>query len=418
MKHWFLLVLLLCTLRASAQQSSSTYKGGSVITRDTTTYTFNNQSRYINKTREILAIGAPLIVAGVVVRPYREKFQDLRHSYTHKESTTFDNYLQYSPAALMLGLKTFGVEGRSSWGRMLVSAGLATGIVSLTVDVAKKAANEKRPDSNASNSLPSGHTATAFMAASLLHKEYGGVSRWYSIAGYTAATATGILRVRNDRHWISDVLVGAGIGVISTELGYLIADIFFKDRHINKELDPYENPSWYSLERPSSIGLYMGITTTLNNISTPDTESIKILTGCNAGFEGAYFLGQNVGIGGRLTIASSQVRVDGVIQDRSMDVVSGGVGGYFAKPISRYFRVGAKVIGGVNYYYDTMICDEFNITEGARPSLSVGASFEYLSSQHYSLKAFCDYDVSRLDAMPNTNAHRSVVYGFVGSYLF
>lgn len=416
MKHWFLFVLLLLTLRASAQEANLTYKEESPITRDSTS-TNDNKSRYINKTREILSVGAPLIVAGLVVRPYREKFQDMRFSYTSKQ-TTFDDYLQYSPIMLMLGLKAFGVESRSSWGRMLVSAGLATGVVSLAVEVVKRSADEKRPDSNAPNSLPSGHTATVFMAAAMLHKEYGGVSKWYSIAGYTAATATGILRVRNDRHWISDVAVGAGIGVISTELGYMLADIIFKDKHINKELDPYVNPSWYSIDRPSSIGLYMGITTTMNKITSPNTESIKILTGCNAGFEGAYFLGQNVGIGGRLTIATSQIRVDDVIYDREMDVVSGGIGGYFAKPISRYFRVGAKVIGGVNYYYDTMPCSDFNITEGARPSFSTGVSIDYLSSQHYSMKAFCDYDISRLSAIPNSNTHRSLVYGFVGSYIF
>ncbi len=35
------------------------------------------------------------------------------------------------------------------------------------------------------------------------------------------ATGVGAMRVMNNRHWISDVMVGAGIGILSTNLAYL-----------------------------------------------------------------------------------------------------------------------------------------------------------------------------------------------------
>lgn len=38
------------------------------------------------------------------------------------------------------------------------------------------------------------------------------------------ATATGLMRMANNKHWLSDVMVGAGIGILSTEFGYWIAD--------------------------------------------------------------------------------------------------------------------------------------------------------------------------------------------------
>ena len=64
-----------------------------------------------------------------------------------------------------------------------------------------------------------------------LHKEYGLTrSPWYSVAGYSIATLTGAMRMLNNRHWISDVLVGAGIGVMSVDLGYLFADLIYKDK--------------------------------------------------------------------------------------------------------------------------------------------------------------------------------------------
>jgi membrane-associated phospholipid phosphatase len=52
-------------------------------------------------------------------------------------------------------------------------------------------------------------------------KEYGDKNIWYSIGPYTVATGVGAMRVMNNRHWVSDVLVGAGIGILSTNLAYL-----------------------------------------------------------------------------------------------------------------------------------------------------------------------------------------------------
>jgi membrane-associated phospholipid phosphatase len=56
------------------------------------------------------------------------------------------------------------------------------------------------------------------MCAEFMHQEYKDQSVWYSIAGYTAATATGVLRMYNVRHWFSDVVAGAGIGILGTKL--------------------------------------------------------------------------------------------------------------------------------------------------------------------------------------------------------
>lgn len=69
------------------------------------------------------------------------------------------------------------------------------------VETMKYSVRELRPDGSTNNSFPSGHTATAFSAATILHKEYGMTrSPWYSIAGYMLTTATGCMRVFNNRH--------------------------------------------------------------------------------------------------------------------------------------------------------------------------------------------------------------------------
>ena len=109
----------------------------------------------------------------------------------------------------MLGLKGFGVESRSSWGRMLVSDAFSVAIMASVVNTIKYTAHVRRPDKSNYKSFPSGHTATAFMAAMMMHKEYGDRSPWYSISAFTVATATGISRILNNRHWLSDVLAGS-----------------------------------------------------------------------------------------------------------------------------------------------------------------------------------------------------------------
>lgn len=124
----------------------------------------------------------------------------------------------------MLGMKIGGVRGRSSWGRMLTSDAFTIALMTGAVNVIKYTMDTRRPDGSAYNSFPSGHTATAFMTATMLNKEFGDLSPWVTIGSYTMAVATGVGRQLNLRHWGSDILVGAGIGILSTELGYLFAD--------------------------------------------------------------------------------------------------------------------------------------------------------------------------------------------------
>ena len=136
---------------------------------------------------------------------------------------SYDDYLQYGPAGVMLALKASGYESRSSWGRMLTSDALSVAVMSAAVNGVKYSVGRLRPDGSRHNSFPSGHTATAFMTATMLHKEYGWKSPWFSIGGYTAAAVTGVSRLMNNRHWMTDVMAGAAIGIGSVHLGYTLA---------------------------------------------------------------------------------------------------------------------------------------------------------------------------------------------------
>lgn len=136
-------------------------------------------------------LGLPLVAGGLMEMRYDAKFRRLRNEFMPSFRHRIDDYMQFAPAAVMVGVKAAGLPGRSSWGRMLVSDAISAALATGVVQGLKHATHVMRPDGSDRHSFPSGHTATAFLTATLLSKEYGHVSPWFTIGGYTVATATG-----------------------------------------------------------------------------------------------------------------------------------------------------------------------------------------------------------------------------------
>jgi hypothetical protein len=134
----------------------------------------------------------------------------------------WDDYFQFSPAVLAFGLKMGGMESKHKLSDMFILYGLSNLLESGVVYTAKCLAGRERPDGSNYRSFPSGHTATAFVAAEFLHQEYKDKPARISVGGYGMATLIGISRVYNNRHWVSDVVAGAGIGILSTKIAYWV----------------------------------------------------------------------------------------------------------------------------------------------------------------------------------------------------
>lgn len=62
------------------------------------------------------------------------------------------------------------------------------------------------------NSLPSGHTSTAFTIVTVLSQRID--NTFASIALYSFAGLTAVQRIYADRHWFSDVVLGAALGTV------------------------------------------------------------------------------------------------------------------------------------------------------------------------------------------------------------
>ena len=340
--------------------------------------------------------GIPLFVAGIIAKGEKKSFRqntgDNRHTLVTDFKTEIDNYTQFFGPVMATGLKIAGVEGRSDWGRYLASTAMSYGFMALFVNSIKYTAKEMRPDGSTRNSWPSGHTATAFVGATILHKEYGLTrSPWFSVAGYGVATATGVMRVLNNRHWVSDVLSGAGVGIMSGELAYAMSDLIFKGKGLLRgdaisERSIIDHPSFFSI----SMGLGLGSQSLDFGAETMsdahDNFNLKFGASTAVSAEGAYFFNKYVGVGGRLRVNSTPINGwDRVLNyadqdvkemfkdlDADMDLrplnnivfrtadkqpqftiesdhlteFAADLGVYFNLPLSKRFAMGAKLLAG------------------------------------------------------------------------
>ena len=336
--------------------------------------------------------GFPWIIAGAALRGQRTNIRSLRQKFQYNFHSPADNYLQYSPLLLTTGLKAAGVEGRSTWGRYAVSAAASYAVMALLVNSIKYTAREQRPDGSTRNSFPSGHTATAFAAATILHKEYGLTrSPWYSIGGYMMATATGCMRVLNNRHWVSDTFAGAGIGILSAELGYTLADLLFRQhglRRPDRTAEPVSSsrPSFFSIQTGVGLGkqqldILLGNEVLQDDYEEENVRGLKLSHALSVSSEGAYFINRHIGIGGRLRVVSRAVKnlddftkqslyefsktfpdLDGFMDEYALTVqsnhlaefsLSGGL--YFNLPLTSRISLGSKLLFGRSYMRDVDI---------------------------------------------------------------
>lgn len=330
----------------------------------------------------ITYIGVPLVVAGLVVQERDHGFRHLRDEYIPAFRSRYDDYLQYAPAALMLGLKIGGVRGRSSWGRMLVSDAFSVALMAGAVNSLKYTCRMPRPDGSNNKSFPSGHTATAFMAATMLHKEYGVRSPWYSIAGYSMATVTGVSRMLNNRHWLSDVLVGAGIGILSVELGYLFADLIFKD----KGLTEFGREFLYNRNCcPSFLGVDVSTEVVMGRYRPAPGVVAEFNAGVSLGVEGAWFMNPYVGFGGRLAVSSVPVTQSVAESTDRLDSWSASAGAYFSYPITARWRTGGKVLAGYQYY-ESFSMAGYMLGRHGGPVFGVGTSMTFRANYNLDLR--------------------------------
>lgn len=228
-----LLFGLFCAASSVAQVDTvSIMSGGRPELRVPVDIKISNRQFNLNRLHHSLSLAAPVAVVGFAMVPADAHVRDRVVNGMSGFRTHVDDYIQYIPLVTQLTMGLAGVKGqsRNRW-QVLTTDALAAAMMAAVVNGMKYSVDRTRPNGG-HGSFPSGHTATAFMGATLLAHEYGHRNVWIPISGYTVATATGVLRILNNRHYVSDVLVGAAIGVATAELAYWATDAIFGNRKL------------------------------------------------------------------------------------------------------------------------------------------------------------------------------------------
>lgn len=204
----------------------------------------HDNKRYLKKA---VIPSAALIATGILTIEGRGFFSshdlfNYRNETFPEFSTEADDFLMLAPLVGLYGINLISSENRHELGRqtlLLIASGILT---SAMVWPTKKLTNIERPNEKP-YAFPSGHTAYAFTIATFIDKEFRYKKPWLSIASYSIAGATGILRVLNNAHWMSDILAGAGVGILSVNTIYWLHAKISKESGRNTAILPVVFPN-------------------------------------------------------------------------------------------------------------------------------------------------------------------------------
>lgn len=313
--------------------------------------------------------GLLMPVRGLIQTFTHRNFNNLPGPYREKGNHRWGDYgVALSPLAATWIMKACGVKSRSTTRRMLTANGMALGMTVGLTQLLKSTVTEERPDGSNNNSFPSMHASLAFMGATVLSREYGHISPWITIGGYTAATGTQMLRIGHNAHWMNDIFMGAGIGVVSTHLAYFLTDKIIGEKGIRRmSLSSSELAQLQAWNyRPSGFRLVSGTETNARSLDVADfAESantsldltdIKLRSSASitAGFEAEWFLTDNLFLSaiGRYTMSQAKLQFptdDISAWGEQIHIYHGDLAAGWVYPIAKDMRFGVRTLWGVRY---------------------------------------------------------------------
>jgi hypothetical protein len=186
--------------------------------------TINIKSKEKNSFLKMSILPIALISGGILISSsnFEKSFQeDVRNAVGNDFSTTVDNYTRYVPIVELYAADVMGVKAKNHWFDQTKNLTLSIVITDFITFKLKKHIYKIRPNGSPDGeSFPSAHTSSAFTNATVLYEEFKETSPLLAYSGYAFATTTGALRIMNNAHWLGDVLVGAGIGILVSEVVY------------------------------------------------------------------------------------------------------------------------------------------------------------------------------------------------------
>jgi len=315
---------------------------------------------------------------------------------------------QYAPIVLPWAMKAVGQPTRSGWGRMAVSQGLGVVMMAGCVEGLKHVVGETRPNATNDRSFPSGHTAWSFLGATMIERELGWRSPWYTFGGYTFASAMAMQRVVDCRHFPVDVAGGAVIGVVTGHLGYFIGDKIFGDKQLQNRYNQLsvddENQSFLSLETGMSF-----------NLGSFKSQRYKISRepSLNVGLRFGMPLGDHWGASVGAIMRSTSIFYESAMCERTFVAPENAVGvelsPYYRKQLSSRFSFNAEAACGYYRNFSLKSIDRAIETNDDFVSARIAAGTTYRLNDNMSVGATFGYEISNAEYKLTPNAQYGII---------
>jgi len=177
----------------------------------------------------LITVGAVGISREFVIS--NTEIKEERDEHFNHFHTNIDNFLQFAPIvagyAMMIDNKQHIFWSYTE--NVIVTEVILTSLVQSVKHITKV----PRPDSGDPTSFPSGHTAQAFASATIFCDAFAQHKPWLQASVYAGASVVGAMRILNNRHWASDVIAGAGFGILSAKISELILQPrYLKHNHV------------------------------------------------------------------------------------------------------------------------------------------------------------------------------------------
>lgn len=369
------------------------------------------------------------LISGLVMSYTDRKFYRRGTLFRTSGSSAADYGVALLPLAANWVMKAGGVESRSKTRRMLMANSMSLALATGLGTIVKESVGERRPDGSDDKSMPSGHAVVAFTAASILDREYGHLSPWVSVGGYTAATATSVLRLRHNRHWANDVLMGAGIGLTATSLGYAFTDMVLGRQGINPpKLTQADMMRVAKFDgKATSFALVTGTefgsktigegAYTLSAGGYGGEASVRMSSTYLAGVEGSLFVSPSLAL--ELGLKTSTAKVSATFPHTGDEPVlyGGDLNLYHATLGVKYSvlagvdrRMSLRAFGGCRYNEEVCLTEteplegpgvSLRIADECRAEAGCGFSFDFITTKKFVSGFSCDYVHTFSDLLPN-----------------
>ena len=357
MKRLLLSLLLLCLAARGMSQDSLAYLIRQHITEDS----------LVREEMRFNRDGMFMPLRGIIQTLTHRNFNQLPGPFPKSNHHWEDYGLALSPLAATWVMKACGVKSRSTTQRMLTANGLAVGLTIGLSQTLRWSVTERSPDGSNTNSLPSIQASLAYMGATVLSREYGHISPWITIGGYAAATGTQMLRIEHNAHWMNDIIMGAGVGVVSTHLAYFLTDKMIGRKGIRRMLLSASEQAQLSAwdNRPSGFRLITGTETNGRSLDVTDFAeaapgidmtgiTLRTSASLTTGFEAEWFLNDNLFLSaiGRYTLAQAKLEIPNLAVTawgEQIHSYHGNIAAGWAIPLVKGIRWGMRTLWGVRY---------------------------------------------------------------------